>query len=197
MSKLFTVKDFIEYNAPCFNCNRKININIGSAPNTPIGYAQVKNTVILKPNITSKQTEVDLLITYKDGVNLIINHKTNKFETNNFSGLKHYLNEHNLFLNSACLYCFCNIISQHLIFDLVKKRIEAVGLWHERLKFSNNKRKYHIDSWFDQNKSELYMFSKNDITGYMLPFDLPLTPKYKFKNKQELIDKCNLCLTFQ
>jgi hypothetical protein len=195
--KLFTVKDFISYNGPCFNCRSKIDIWIGSTTFDNLGSSPLSNIVSLIPTITSKNTKLDLVITYANGTNIVIDHKTNSFTTNNISGLKHYLNNHNLFINSHCIKCYTHIISSLLEFDLYNNYVKPFSLWYELLKLFDNKNSYQIETWFNYDRSTLTIASKGSPDFYNPPIEDIFLPKYQFPNKQKLIEKCQMCLTFQ
>jgi hypothetical protein len=191
MGKLFTIKDFITYNAPCFNCHSKINFITQSVKDVESMSDVILNQMVeLKPTITSQHMEIDLVITYRTNTKLSIDLKINKFSTNNTQGLKRYLDRHKLFLISQCDSCHSQIVSQFLRFDFNKGYVKAFGLWHERLIVdAGNQVPYQINTWFDKSESILFISCG---TEYMKNIKLPLMPKYKFKDKQALIDKCHL-----
>jgi len=189
MTKLFTIKDFIRYNAPCFNCNNKISITFSSAPgNKEMGKVQLHDIISFRPEVKYNKVHLDLAITYTATTNLTIDLKTNKYSSNNMKGLQKYLKNNSMFINSNCSHCHTAVISDILHFD--HHYIKAVSLWWERLNISDRNKNYQIDTWFNDDSSVLLLNSSNVI-------QMPLTPKYKFASKKELLEKCQIYSTFQ
>lgn len=201
--KKFTVRDFIAYNNPCFSCGNAINFTIGVVDlNAKImgGGISYRN-----PIVTEKHTEIDLFTTYQDTLKLFISHKTNKIKTNNIKDLTIYLEGHTLFLRSLCYKCQTTIESYYLDFDLDKTLVDATTISFENLRILDaaNGKRYNISSYVAQNKSILTV-SDNKIVGRSvmlmsppsLVLELPLLPKYRFKDKQHLIDKLKLYTLF-
>lgn len=190
--KLFTVKDFITYNNPCFSCNHQINFRIGF-----FDLETKADVSYLRPSVTSAHTEVDLLITYKDVIKLLIFHETNKIATNNLGALTKYLRRHKLFLRSTCDRCYTKVESRYLDFNLEKGLVGAVSLLSERLVVSDKKNLYQIDSLFMIERSTL-MVNRLDKTQPLSPtiLELSLLPKYCFRDRQHFIEKCNLYVLF-
>lgn len=188
----FTVKDFIAYNNPCFNCNNPINFKIGFSNSEP-----ASETSYLRPTVNVLHTEIDLLITYADAVRLYIFHKTNKIATNNPAGLEKYLSTHQLFLQSTCDTCYTQITSECLDFQLNKGFVKAAGIACERLMVSDKENLYQLTSLFATEKSHLVVDKVNRATP-LSPFTLetPLLPKYRFKNKQHFLEKIKTYLLF-
>lgn len=190
--KKFTVADFIAYNNPCFNCNNQINFKIG--------FLDLETKVdisYLRPTVTPNYTEIDLSITYLDALKLYIFHKNNKILTNSQQGLTKYLSKHKLFLQSTCDRCYTQIESTLLEFNLSKGHIAATELSSERLMVSDNQNLYQVNSVFLSGKSILIV-DKIDKTSPLSPttLELPLLPKYRFKNKTNFIEKIKLYLVF-
>lgn len=190
--KKFTVKDFIAYNNPCFSCNNQINFDIG--------FLDLENQTqvsFLRPTVLPNYTEIELVITYSDSLKLFIFHKTNKILTNSAQGLTKYLSEHKLFLSSTCNRCYTKVESQYLDFNLEKNFVAAVGLSTERLMVSDDRNMYRINSFFSDNKSYLIVDKLDKVKPLSpLSLDLPLLPKYRFKDKKHFIDKMRTYITF-
>jgi hypothetical protein len=207
--KKFTVRDCIAYNNPCFSCGNAINFTIGairSMESTMIDGGVLSH---LRPTVKQDHTEVDLIITYSDAVKLIIFHKTNKIQTNNAEGLTKYLASHKLFLSSLCNECNTLIESNNLDFDLGQQRINAVGIACESLFIIDKDKEYYIRSYFLQEKSIITiskLVSSKPLslspTKYLhhpspkTTLELSLLPKYRFKNKQHLLEKLKLFVLF-
>jgi hypothetical protein len=190
----FTVKDFIAYNNPCFSCNSQINFRIGF-----LDLETKADISYLRPAVTPTYTEVDLIIKYAntDALKLYIFHKTNKILTNSQQGLTKYLSSRKLFLSSTCDKCYTQIESQYLDFNLDKGFVSAVGISSERLMVSDGDNLYQINSFFMAEKSNLIV-DKLDKVRPLSPFqlDLPLIPKYRFKDKAHFIHKMKTYITF-
>ena len=189
----FTVKDFIAYNNPCFSCGNQINFRIGFldlVTKTDVSY--------LRPVVGPQYTEVDLIIKYanQDALKLYIFHKTNKILTNSQQGLTKYLSSRKLFLASSCSRCYTKIESQHLDFNLDKGFVAAVGISTERIMVNDGNSLYQIDSFFASQKSSLVVSKLDSARMSPLQLDLPLLPKYRFKNKEHFLQKMKTYITF-
>lgn len=190
--KKFTVKDFIDYNGPCFSCNSPVNIKIGF-----LDLETKADMSYLRPVITSNYTEIDLKITYENSLKLYIFHQTNKILTNSNQGLTKYLSSRKLFLSSSCDKCLTQIESQYLDFNVNKGFVAAVGISTERLMVMDKHNLYQISSHFMAEKSMLTV-DRIDKTTPLSPLqiELPLLPKYRFKNRDHFLQKIKTYVTF-
>lgn len=190
----FTVKDFIAYNNPCFSCSNPINFRIGF-----LDLETKADISYLRPVVTPTYTEVDLIIKYAntDALKLYIFHKTNKILTNSQQGLTKYLSSRKLFLSSTCDRCYTQIESQYLDFNIDKAYVSAVGISTERLMVNDGENLYQISSYFMAEKSNLIVDKINKVKP-LTPFqlDLPLIPRYRFKDKAHFIQKMKTYITF-
>lgn len=190
----FTVKDFIAYNNPCFSCGNSINFRIGF-----LDLETGADASYLRPVVGPNYTEVDLIIKYStnEALKLCIFHKTNKILTNSNQGLTKYLSSHKLFLSSTCDKCHTQIESQFLDINVDKGYISAVGLSTERLIVMNSDRIFQITSSFMEEKSTVYV-DRLDQAKPTHPFtlELPLVPRYKFKNRDHFISKIKTYMIF-
>jgi hypothetical protein len=187
----FTVKDFIKHNAPCFSCGKDIGFQIGfydTIRKDDVGY--------LRPTVTPEHTEINLKITYSDAIKLYIFHKDNKILTNNEKGLTEYLERYKLFLSSICAKCSTRIVSQNLSFNLEKMFVEPVEIKTETLSVVNKDTTYIVDSFFDEQKSFVYIFKKDKSTKLDIKLELSLLPKSKFKDKKAFIDKMKFIILY-
>lgn len=190
--KKFTVADFITYNNPCFSCDNQINFKIGF-----LDLESRADVSYLRATVTPNYTEIDLVITYSNALKLYIFHKTNKILTNNQQGLTRYLSGHKLFLHSACDKCYTQVESQYLDFNLNKGFVNAVGISTERLIVMDNRNIYQINSFFMADKSHLTV-DRIDKTQPLSPttMDLPLLPKYRFRDKKHFLEKMKTYILF-
>ncbi len=193
--KKFTVKDFIAYNNPCFSCDNAINFRIGFVDLE----TNQSTSSYLRPTVTSLYTEIDLRIKYsnQEALKLYVFHKTNKILTNSNQGLTNYLSSHKLFLTSTCDRCYTRIESQFLEFNIDKGYVAAVGISTERLMVNDDNNLYQINSFFMAEKTSLIV-DKIDKAKILSPFqlDLPLLPKYRFKDKEHFLRKIKTYMTF-
>ena len=189
----FTVKDFITYNNPCFSCGNQINFRIGF-----LDLETKADISYLRPVVGPQYTEIDLVIKYanQDALKLYIFHKTNKILTNSQQGLTKYLNSRKLFLASSCDRCYTKIESQYLDFNLDKGFVAAVGISTERIMVNDGTSQYQIDSFFMAEKSHLAVTRLDSAAMSPFRLDLPLLPKYRFRNKEHFIQKMKTYITF-
>lgn len=205
--KKFTVKDFIAYNNPCFSCGSPINFRVGFVdlenkdPKLTWQASQWEpdSRSYLRPVVTQNHTEIDLIIKYStnEALKLCVFHKTNKILTNSNLGLTKYLGGHKLFLSSHCDKCHTQIESQFLDINVDKGYINAVGISSERLMVTTTDRMFQIVSSFIEEKSIVYV-DRLDKTGPLHPFtlELPLIPRYKFKDREHFINKIKTYMLF-
>lgn len=190
--RTFTVKDFINYNAPCFSCNRKVSIKIGC-------HSLIVNepAIYLNTTVTATQTEIILQITYSKILNLIINHKTNKFTTSDPDALTEYLKIHKLFLSSFCNHCYTSIESFYLEFNLQKGFIKPVSIKQEMLILDDNKNVYQIFSKSIDEQTIILVDKINRVISVTpIRFVLPLSFLYNLKNKENILKKIKTYLLF-
>lgn len=190
--KKFTVKDFIDYNGPCFSCNSPINFRIGF-----LDLETKADTSYLRPVVTSNYTEIDLRITYENSLKLNIFHKTNKILTNSNQGLTKYLSSRKLFLSSTCDKCLTQVDSRYLDFNIDKGFVAAVGIASERLMVMDKSNLYQVQSFFMADKSMLTV-DRIDKTTPLSPLqlELPLMPKYRFRDREHFLHKMKTYITF-
>ena len=189
--KKFTVKDFIDYNGPCFSCSRPINFQIGF-----MDLESRRDMSYLRPVVTNERTEIDLKISYSNSLKLHIAHKTNRFQCNDMAAFANYLMNHKLFLNSTCDHCMTTIESQFLEFN-PKGFVEAVGLAREHLLIQEDSKIHIISSSFLDEKSILQVTSTDRVKP-LSPFymELPLLPLSKLKTRERMLEKINTYLIF-
>ena len=192
MRKL-TVKDFITYNAPCFNCSNPVSFKVS--------VLNEENSMI--SNLTPKLENdtsfiVDLQITYRFTLKLKVLLISNQFQVSDYDKFKYFLEKHQIYLMSRCQRCFTTIESHFLDFNLEKGYIEPLSISHEFLMINDQENLYQIYSIVLENKSVLTAdkISKYDLSSPNR-IDLPLTSLSDFKNKNEVLDKIKMILTFE
>jgi hypothetical protein len=188
--KTFTLKDFINYNNPCFSCGEKISFRVFSWLKDPS-----TSSVILHSNVTKHQTEIELIITYATTLKLIINHISNKIITTDMLYLTEYLETHTLHLGSICNSCYTTITSTYLEFNLQKGFLLPTQISKESLILKDNKNYYQINSSFIDNKSTIIV-DRTDKVSSPIRMNLPLLPLYKLKTKERCLQKIKTYILF-
>jgi hypothetical protein len=135
---------------------------------------------------------VTLKITYNYELRLEINCKTNKIASNDPEALTKYLREHTLYILFTCIHCGSYIDSNQLYFELTRQFIRPISIKKENIILQDDKNNYFIYSDYICNTSMIQIVNNQDV----LQLQAPLLPRYKFKNKQALIDKLRLYSTF-
>lgn len=196
--KQFTLKDFIKYNAPCFNCGGKVEIIfVTSFKGTEEEYVNHEgfNQSSITPIIFPKYTSINLLTTYRDILTLHIHHKDNKLETIKFPDLNNFISKNNIRLQSECHNCYNIIVTNYLKFNLDKKYLEPLTISHEKFNMITNNYHFSIITDFLDNSTKIHI-RQNNVYEPPIILNLPLLPLYKFKNKETLLNKINTLLLF-
>lgn len=186
---LFTIKDFIKYNGPCFNCRRAISFFVAYDRSNVVG-----DPIRLQTKITKNYLYLTLRRTYAYTINLVIHHKTNRImHSSRIKESQMWLSGKDLSLNSYCPNCQTTIISQPLQFNWDRNYIEAAELHTEYLMIETKSKRYLMDNNFLSQATNLSVSNiGSSYTFEPVKFNLPLMPKYSFQNKQEMIEKCQL-----
>lgn len=188
----FTLKDFIAYNNPCFNCKEKIGLSI--VTNTITDHKIISHAP-LRPLVTVDGTLVDLEITYSKTLQLFIEHKSNKITTSDSAKFASYLQNHKLFLNSACYNCNTNVESFFLEFDLKRGYLKPTSISFEHLVMTDSNNIYNVDSQVFGNTTNIKVISKFG-THDVVTVKTPLLLLGKFKNKEKWLSKLKTYLLF-
>jgi len=186
--KLFTVKDFIAYNAPCFSCGGKITLK-GTAD---------RGFDTLRPTVERDQTILDLKTMYHYNLQLRINHKTNRVISNDIRGCAEYLQTKKIYLRSECSKCYTSFDSHFLSININKGYVEPFGLSTERLFVSDDHNMYDVQSSYIDEKTRI-IIDRIDKTQPISPFvirDIPIITLSKVKTKERLLAKLRTYMTF-
>lgn len=190
--KLFSVKDFIGYNNPCFSCKKHVNfyfaVTSRAAPNSPSGY--------FSPIVSRDFTAVDLKITYSHSLTLKIYHKTNRFEANNLHELEDYLSKNQISLSLSCPKCQSLITSDRLSFDLNKKYVKGTKIMYESLKIKEKEKHYYLETLYELNATSITVTNDANVFSDVFTLDTPAIPLHKFKNKANIIKKIKTYMLF-
>ena len=185
-SKLFTVQDFIRYNAPCFNCRSAINFSFIAIA----ADGQMFDPQFLKPIITRDYIRLILQQTYRKTIQFSIHRKTNRIVSKYMDDVKNWLSKRRMYLNSECLKCLTDLTSHELLFNWNKEYIEAVGINTEELVVDTKTHQYVIINYGENNYSQVFHKKQSERNQCRIDHEFPLMPKSHFKNKQEMIEKC-------
>lgn len=195
--KKFTVKDFILYNSPCFNCKNEISFYFEIDPIND--YGRVSKRAL----VTSDYTEVELIVHYANNLKIKIDHKTNKYTTSNQSQLTAYLEKFSLSLHTRCDRCFTDIMTNKLEFNSKMGFIHPVTLTVESFVVDDKNTRYSIYTYFtdlanSKKQTCLYMSRTDPSTKQVSSsqITLPMLPIYKFKTKAKFLSKIKTYLTF-
>lgn len=185
-------KEFVLYNAPCFNCKSKISIelNIHNHTGDISPSAMLSN---INCSVFKNFTDINLKVSYHDSLHLKIIHKTNIFETNNIKRLKNFFETHDVFVASACTGCFSYADSSILELDYKYFRIKPISVISEHISLQHNDMHCYIDTNFIKNKSEISAF----INGkHSLNVTTDAININKLKNKEAFFKKIKTYITF-
>jgi len=189
--KEFTVKEFIGYNNPCFSCGENIHFSFA------LKQDDMDGSTVLRPTVTIDNTTVDLKVSYRESLQLLIVHQTNKFIAYNSKELENFLKKTEVFLISKCNKCFTNVESDYLDFNFEKGFIKPVSLFREVVMMSDDSYRYHIRSNFSNSKSFVVIDRIDKVTPISpITFEAPILPMSKFKNKKQFMDKMKTYMVF-
>lgn len=190
--KKFTVKDFLHLNSPCFGCDGDIDIRIG-VTNIDITVGDV----FLKPAYALQHLTIPLVIKYNSNLKLIIDCKTNKFSVSDLTLLTNYLESHKLYLSCHCSGCSTQFISYHLEFNLRRHFIKPVAIQQEYLVLRDRKNKYILRSVYSQDYTNVTAFAMQDGHATAISnLELPIVPRYRFKDREQMMHKLRTYLLF-
>jgi len=190
-----TLKDFITYNNPCFNCGERISLSIyghslGGAKNNTYNQISLSN---VKPIVTPEHTTIDLKISYRKTLSVCIYHISNKIVTTDVNSLSDYLKAHKIYLKSSCSKCHSVIESFFLDFDLDHGYLKPTSINRESLFFRDSLNTYSLVSDVYMDKTDIFVFGENYNN---VSFQIPLMLLSKFKSKDRILKKIKTYLLF-
>lgn len=199
--KKFTIKDFLFYNNPCFSCQSNINFYFVSNSKD---ISKTKQPGYFNPIVSKDAISIDIKKSYSHSLTLSIYNKTNKFYANNKHELEAYLDDHRISMYSTCPKCNTTIISNTLEFDVKGKFVKPVEVFAETINVESKGKTYSLATLIENNSSHIEVIngSKTSLTSMLLlnndsfSLDIPALPLYKFKNKDNLIKKIGIYMTF-
>lgn len=179
--KKFSLKDFVLYNSPCFSCDNLMTFQIGNV--------MLDNDIVtyLAPKVCKEYTTIELRLGWDNNLILTIDHKTNKFATNDSSALAKYLLSHNLFLKCECDKCHTVSWTEKLSFSS-QGFVRAVSLDTDIVNIGADGNIYNLYCEYQNNISQFFI-SKNDRSTSPFVLNTILVPRSKFKNRAQLIAK--------
>lgn len=185
--ELFTIKDFIAYNNPCFSCHHPISISIG--------IFNLNEIIYRRPFINSQVIEIILQTTYTDHLLLWIDPITSHFTTNNKEQLSYFLSSRQLFLSSAC-ECGTIIESNEMVVDLAHNRVLPVSLSSETLVVVEGKKTFLIQSCFKRKGSLLHIYQSFAKVKEDIKVQLSLLPRSYFKSRAHFLERMRFYITY-
>tara|TARA_R110000868_G_scaffold67046_5_gene199245 strand:- start:5443 stop:5985 length:543 start_codon:yes stop_codon:yes gene_type:complete len=170
---IFTFKDFINYNNPCFICNSltSLSLNINGYTFYPSLEKNDKNKQIL---------HCILKISYKTYLDINIDIKNNKYYClSNINFLNNYLKDARIMTSLYCDNCMSFVKSDVLKFNYEKSYVEPIIINNE------------VYTYIDKKK---YIITLNDIDSNISISDYVNTskikiPKFKRPNNKEILFK--------
>lgn len=182
-----TVKDFIDYNNPCFNCGSKIHFYI----NVLNHNTKVNSTISASPE--KKGIRFSFKIGYLNHLYILIDTTTNSFIVNELKDFLVYTKDKDFTFNSQCTKCNCQIISNPISFSFINNFIKPISLDMENLLVKSKGSIYRVYTVFKDDTSQLSVLSKD---GSFIEMNIKLFPLYKFKNKDTFMKKAKIYLLF-
>jgi len=179
--ELFTVKDFIVYNNPCFSCGENIIFTFGGAIN---------------PVINGNWCAVKLVTTYSSSLTLRVELSSNKFEINGdiYQFKKYLFSNFPMRLMSRCSKCKTEIRSEAVEFDFNKRIIKPFKISDEKLIVREPDMMYHILSVGSHSRIEITDIKKG-ISVLSIDVNCPLNLA-RIKTRENLIKKLKTYVIF-
>lgn len=189
--KKFFVKDFIQYASPCFGCGKPLSLQL------VFKNKQGDEGGNLNMARTDKHLEIDLSIRYTSQLRLFIMYKSNTFLVNDRVAFSHYIAKRDLKLMAECS-CNSWYESNNLDFQTFNGAIGALTLRKERIVVVEKDKIYTLRSDFSEEKTDVSVSStiSSQFITKNINLQLPLLPKYKLRDKQQLIKKIQTYILF-
>ncbi len=187
----FTIKDFIKYNNPCFNCKNITEIKLHQVP--------LLTREMISPKIGNYDIDfIDFHTgrSYETKYSLIINlhnHEVVAKTKESKDYIVNYFNNHRLTLEKSCATCNCRIFTYALSFTKKDDSfvLDPIKISEEFLKvIQDGLYKYYIYCNYNENKSVI------EWAREMREITIPLLPLSKFKTKEKIIEKINKLMIF-
>lgn len=185
--KYFTIKDFILYNGPCFNCGNKVVLSAHQLDGATSRYGKMDKIPL---HLSNDTVSISL-----PSIEIQINILNNSYKTKWFGKdiLKYdpsyfsiYLENKFLYFVSTCHHCFTEITSSHLFFD--GKNVKPISILSEKLSLNTKDALYIIQSDVSLNYGLLRIF---DEKGRKEKDNIPIPPLLlgKLKTKANALKK--------
>jgi len=191
--KYFTIKDFILYNGPCFNCGKKVALSMHELDHNVSKYRKMPLHIsgdMISVNIFPITLKIDIS---NNSYSTIWG--ANDINTYDPNYLSSYLKYRSLFFISSCLGkgCHTEIVSDDLVFD--GKYVKPISIAYEKLCLTANEAIYVIESRISNNYGSLRVF---DEKGRKEKDNIPIPPLLlgKLKNKENALRKIKKYLVF-
>jgi hypothetical protein len=175
--KTWTIKDFIQNNSPCLNCQQNMLLYVVlTKPNSVPPHLQ--DEFFLLPHVCKDYIEIDLNIRYDNCLKLFVYQKSNKITTNSLPGLQSYLHDCKLHFTLECKFCDLHINTQYAKFCLDQSFMRPIKIDFEYLTLNCSNTKMIVMNNYRTNESTVQLISKKQEF-----FHLPLINRNSLDKK--------------
>ena len=187
----FTIKDFLLYNGPCFNCGKKVSFFIFSNNKTAPNLFER-----IPADIDSDIITCTINIKYRSSLRVEFNCKTNEYITTNDEEFDKYLQSNYVYMTTKCNSCMSKVVSTYFEFEQSHIKPLRISSEHFKLEDSFAEKIYHIDSHKETNETivDIVKYKDTEFDHYGLSF--PLMLRGRFKNKFFFIKKIRQLMVF-
>jgi len=189
--KQLTVKDFINYNGPCFSCGKLPELYIQVTANQPVNFDRD-----IRPSLDKKCMEIVLSYKYDKNLLMWIEYETNKVSFSNFSEIAQFLSDFKIKIKKKCNECQNCLCSSYLEWNLPKQYLKPITLDWERIVLKDETYIYYIYNSYTHNKSSLQSDRLDNNIRNTFKVETPLISLRKFSNKERLINKIKTYMLF-
>lgn len=194
-----TIKDFVLYNNPCKICIKPtktvFSLKIFSREDPFDGSASC-----IFPLLKENNLYFSLHIKYGENLGILINPINNYYKivsqsSNSISKLlADFFFYYDVALDSRCKICQSEVQSDFLEFD--SNYIKPVNLFHEQLNIFNETHEFTITTNFTNQKSFIVANLINQKNQKTFSLETSALPLFKIKNRDQLLKKLKLYMTF-
>lgn len=190
--KKFTIKDLMLYHNPCRACGKNTTFRFCTETRDEDPVTLQFTDARIAPELKGTYLKIPLSIKYKDRLDLHINLITNEFVVHSKKALDDFLNKYYVYTEAMCSYCSSYITTQCLFIENYKY-IMPIGLRIENFLFKNDDYNFTITNDYKDKETIVVAYTKGTQDKIL---NLPLMPMYKFKTKEEVLQKIKMILTF-
>jgi hypothetical protein len=193
---LFTIKDLMLYNQPCLCCGGKTTLRWSI---TPSGGMTKQSTIPFELD-ASGMIRFPLQVRYDNNLSVLVAPASNAYQAVSQSGtpnlFPHFIRNHSIRCRITCNGCPAEILSMPLIFE--NDYIAPVALDVEFFLIKDSGYRYFLDTHHQEDNTCLIVDFDTQFYPPEQPkrYDLPLMPRYHFKDRQQLISRLKVCVLF-